>query len=514
MILLLLACASDPLRGAPDVSVALPGGVVLDPKLDGAVLPVGASVRPFATGDCAATATLTNEVGQERVLDLPLAPEGPALTGAAEWDGRDADGVPFDVGAVAAIVTATCGEARSSGTGELWILRLGVAAVDFGEGSDPAAHVPLAFHKSDLLTPAVQVIDALTPEYAVAAAVSDLDLDDGSPRPAIPVWGDPAVPPWGDADPGAVDVNVPAGVVAGAAAHLTVTPGAVAINARTRTPTPAIPEGAPALRVRVGDVTAAWEPGVSLDIPLSDDGLGRSDVPLPWRWEVVAEDDGSTPVPGSVTTTHRIYRTAGPSQLRDGAAIGAAPPVPWVATLEELAPVVEGLPADPAAVLDALRDHLHENPWVIYDPNDSDYSGYQGQYIYWEYTWSELTEWLDRDSGVRLYCHSMSCLLSVLAGSQGVYAPQQVLGVGFYTNLTRAAGTTDWLHWSFNSHSVVSPDDGATIWDASIDLDGDDDPSSMPVEPVSPKGMPGDEYLWRLTYDDISIVNSGLCYVY
>jgi len=100
------------------------------------------------------------------------------------------------------------------------------------------------------------------------------------------------------------------------------------------------------------------------------------------------------------------------------------------------------------------------------------------------------------------------------SGSVGVDAPQQVIGVGFTTNLTRAAGSETWQRWSFNSHSVVSPDEGATIWDASIDLDGDDDPYHEPIDEVAPKGLDGEEYLWRLTYDSVSIVNSGHCYIY
>lgn len=513
MILLLLACASDPLLGLPDVAITLPGGAVIDPKLDGATLPIAVGVVPFATGACTATVTATNPAGQEWVAEVPLTAQTGALAGEVAWDGRDAGGIPFDVGAIALVATARCGEARASTEGDAWVIRLGVAAVDFDEGSDPLGHVPLAFHKIDVRTPGVQIIDDLTPEYAVAAGPSDLDLEDGAPRASIPPWSDADAPPWGADEPSTVDVNVPAAAVAGGTVHLRITPGTVAINPRTRTPATAIPEGVPRLRLRLGDSVTDWTSAIALSLRLPDDGLGEFEIPLTWSWEVEAGDDW-VPLAGSITTTHRLYRTAGPSALRDGADIGAAPPVPWVATLDELAPVVQGLPADPAAVLDAVRDHLHENPWVIYDPSDTDYSGYHGAYIYWDYTWSELTEWLDRDSGVRLYCHSMSCLLSVLAGSQGVSAPQQVLGVGFYTNLTRAAGTEDWQHWSFNSHSVVSPDDGATIWDASIDLDGDEDPYSMPVEPVAPKGMPGDEYLWRLTYDDVAIVNSGLCYVY
>ena len=172
------------------------------------------------------------------------------------------------------------------------------------------------------------------------------------------------------------------------------------------------------------------------------------------------------------------------------------------------------LPPDAAPVLDAMRDWIHLGPYVLYNPSDSAYSGYDGSYIYWEYIWSDLTGWLDRDNGIDLYCHSVSCLLSVLVGQWGIEAPQQVLGVGFHTNLLRAADTTTWGTWTFNSHSVVSPDDGATIWDASVAMDGDDDPSALPTTELAPKGLTQEMYLQRLTDDPIGIVNTGLCYVY
>jgi hypothetical protein len=160
-----------------------------------------------------------------------------------------------------------------------------------------------------------------------------------------------------------------------------------------------------------------------------------------------------------------------------------------------------------------LRGYLYTDPWVIYDPGVAAYSEYDGAYITWDSITSDLSAWLDRDAGLRLYCHSMSCLLSTLGNSWGADAQQLVLGVNFRTNQTRAANDEDWLRWSFNSHSVATIDDGALIWDASVDLDGDDEPSSTPVEPVDVVGMPIDEYLWRLSGDDIGVVNDGKCWV-
>jgi len=219
-------------------------------------------------------------------------------------------------------------------------------------------------------------------------------------------------------------------------------------------------------------------------------------------------------VPGSLETEHRLYVTAGQPDLLDGADIGASPPVARVGALDAVADAVAGLPADDALVLDALRDFLHNHPEVVYNPNDRSYSGYEGDYVYWDYVWVELTDWLDHSDGTDLYCHSMSCLLSTLAGHVGVDARQQILGHYFDTHLTRAAGTSDWQDWYFYSHSVVSPDGGATIWDAAVDLDGDGDPSRQPVDPIEASGLALEDYLALLTADDIGIVGSGRCYAY
>lgn len=518
-LLLLAGCPEggvETIFGAPEVQVTLADGAVIDPKLQGdPALRFVLDVAPFATDTCAASLTVENAVGQSRALDAALEPAGSRLVGTAAWDGRDDAGVPFDVGEWAAVVTTTCGEAQASVEARGWVVRLGVTSVDFDAGADPEAYVPLAFHKADLVTSLVQPIDALTPEYAVAAGVDALDLADGSPRPSLAVWADPDIPPWGAGDPAAVDVNVPTAIVAGAALHATIDGATTTISALTGAAGPVFLQLTPSLLVSGDDgaTWSAWVPSLptAVSLPSVAATLGRTDETLTWRWATGTPDD-PTPIPGHQATTHRVYRVLGPPELRDGADLDFAPAVPWVGVLEEVAPAVDGLPPDQDALLDALRDFVHLNEWLIYDPSDSDYSGYSGQYIYWEYSWSELSQWLDRGDGIRLYCHSVSCLLSVLSGHQGVRAPQQVLGVGFTTNLVRAAGTESWSHWGFNSHSVVSPDDGGHIWDASVDVDGDDDPYNQPVEALAPKGMPGDEYFWRLTYDDIDIVNSGLCY--
>jgi hypothetical protein len=367
-------------------------------------------------------------------------------------------------------------------------------------------------------------VDAETPEYRAGrdseVALGDLDGDDGTPRAAVPPWTDPDIPPWeSDATRETTRYNVPAAYVAGSRVRIDATLGTTGVSMARDGAVDALgPAPIPSVRA----VPAGWESvggatGVGVaqafDGPVLDATLGVETLTIDWTFQ--ARDDAGTwwDVPGGASTHHQVYRLAGASALVDGTAEGFADGTPWIGTIADVMNVLDGVEPDSASVLDALRYYLYDNDWLVYDPNVDSYSEYEGPYIYWDSITSDLSSWLDRRDGTHLYCHSVSCLYSSLAASVGVSAPQQVLGVGFETNLARAAGTDTWQRWGFNSHSVVSPDGGATTWDASIDLDGDADPYSEPVTPVAPMGLPTAEYMALLTADSLSIVNSGPCYV-
>jgi hypothetical protein len=487
LILLLAGCEAEGVLGEVAAWMSFPAGRVLDPKL------AGAPALTFDAGE-ACTLEVTNAVGQARVVT------------DGTWDGLDDAGAYFDPGP--AEVRAECRDGEIAGI--VHVVRLGVTTIDLaGE-----AAVPLAWHRRSLWEPEVVPIEGAEWSLAPDGALSALDEDDGAPRQAPELWEDAATPAWGDGEPGDLAYAVPSAFVAGGAVELKVEAGENAVTASGGVvdawgPTSAVDPPVVRLVGREED----WTPGAAFTIdadPVAST-MGREVRELVWTWEAL---DGSAwiPVPGSQTTRHELWRTAGPAQLRDGSALGFAPAVAWVGVLHDTEGALQDVPADAASVLDALRDHLFENDYVVYDPSDASYSSYEGEYIFWDYAWSELSSWLDRTDGVALYCHSMSCLLSTLAGHLGVYAPQQVLGVGFNTNLVRAAGTEEWLAWSFNSHSVVSPDDGATLWDSSISLDGDGDPAREPITETQAKGLSFEEYTTMLTGDPIQIVNSGLCY--
>lgn len=518
--LLLFACdrsddsviRSDLVQG--EVYVNLPATTVLDPKLGGLV-----SGDVLLTGGpidgCTHTLHAQDHLGRSRVI----------LEEDAEWrdarafsfDGLDDDGFAFDPGRVDLVATVDCGELGAAvNLQPVSVVRLGAVAIDFG-GADS---VPLAYHAIGLGEPHVTELEGI-PEYrngrAFAGELADLDDDDGEPRVPADPWLDPAIPPWGGDSP-TRRYSVPTGQVYGTFPQVTVSFGFDAVSPITGLALPAggieppiLLVGGPAL-----DGLQTWEPGTTRTWDMTEaapDVLGYDEFELTLEYYALLEDE---PVLiATETSTHPRYTLADQPRVPDGTWFDASPSVAWIGVLAEVNDAVAGLDgADHFALMDALRDQLHEDPFLVYNPSDSSYSSYDGSYITWDYTWVEMGDWLGRTSGVDLYCHSLACVLSSEANHIGLPAEYVTLAYNFRTHLTRAAGTEGWQSWSFNSHGVVTVDGGGHIWDAAVDYDGDEDPDHEPVTAVSAKGTPFDEYLELLTADDISQVNGGTCFVF
>ncbi|TVQ89534.1 MAG: hypothetical protein EA397_14950 [Deltaproteobacteria bacterium] len=506
-----------------DVSVA----PVFDPKLQGdpqlqIQVAIPAALPPSCTVDLTAT-TVAGYAGTLAQIPAPEGPDGAIVT----WDGT-LGGLPADPGPVQIAAELRCTE-RLAGFGEAWthIVRLGPSALDFrGE-----AKVPLAWHKADLVTRRISLWPDDRAEWALHGHA--LDALDGLPQDPPPPWHDPHTPPWGPGEPSELAArNLPIAYPAGERFTVWFTPGVQARSARSQIPLdvrgPAeTHDDLPTLRVVAEGLHAedpTWAPGEPIAFESLEDTLpttlGRHELELTWRFEAQV-DDAWVEVPGSLTTTHRLYVLAGPTAVLNGIAFGASPPASWVGVLEDVRPAVQGLPADdPVAALDALRDHLYTNAWYIYNPNDSSYSSFSGSYIYWNRIWTEMSDFLDRTQGLNLYCHSVACLLASQANHYGIEAEYVTIvhrdhptaRTNFRTWMTRAAGRDDWRRWTFNSHGVTGFDD--LIWDAAVDIDGGDDPGSEPVEPYAPKAMPFQDYLELLTADPMVQVNGGRCYNY
>ena len=516
----LLACAGSghetglsTVERSASVALSIGAPAVLDPELVAAELAVDVRVEGDAFEDCTLRVEARDQAGRARVLAEtdPVWDEGLQLG----FDGRDADDLPFDPGPVQLVGTLDCGELGSAvGTDMAYVLRLGLTSIDFG-GDDVA---PLAFHRTGAATEALTLLDEL-PEWSLGeGGLADLDADDGSPRALPAAWLDPAVPPWGAGEP---DVrSLPYAVVAGGTTELDVTFGEQAVSAATGLVIPAEGERdgwawLPEVHVTADGLaeTHPWRPGQTVTFTVSEaapTSLGSSTESLTWRFSVDGEE-----LPGTLTTEHPRYVVVDLPTVPDGTGLGGSPAVAWIAALADVDEAVAGLEAsDTVAIMDALREHLHHDPQLVYDPSDAAYTDYSGTYITWDWIGVDLGDWLDRNDGVELYCHSLACVYSSLGNHLGLPTEYVTLGIGFTTNLARAAGTESWQRYGFNSHGIVTVDGGATVWDAAVDFDGDDDPASSPVEPVSPMGWSIDDYLEALTPDPIGVVNGGRCYVF
>jgi len=510
------------------VDVSVSNGGVLDPKLDDAGNISLSITSPDITSDqeCTTSVYASHPSGKEVLIADAEAIEAGGIEIA--WDGRDEAGRAFDPGPVQISADLDCGD-RFQGFGEGWvyIVRLGVVALNL-QGDD---NVELAYHKKEIYLSGLTVLNDSLPEYLNdkerAAELADLDDADGQPRDQPDPWLEPHFPPWRTGSPGEIGLgrhNLPAGYVAGSAVEIQATFGQSAISETTGLPVRA--DGPfdwhsqlPAIRVHpegfepAGNVN--WAPGGEVTLVSSEDlpnTLGRHSLDITWRYQVQVGDDW-VDISGSHSTHHELYLLVGPSTVPNGSHIDASPSVSWIGVVEELADAINGLDADNTeVVMDSLRENLHNDPWFVYNPGDGSYSDFDGPYIYWDDIWVEMTLWLDRSSGVDLYCHSVACVLASLANHIGLDARYLTLGVNFRTHLTRSAGGDNWQRWSFNSHGITEVD--GLVWDAAVDIDGDSNPDATPVDAVSPMGLTVEEYLTLLTADPIDVVNSGYCFVY
>ena len=315
------------------------------------------------------------------------------------------------------------------------------------------------------------------------------DVLDAQGRPTeVPApWDDLQSPP-----PAPTDINLPAAFVSTSHPTLTLTMGGDTSAAADGVLSVEIPgwtwvSGVPAEGARlIFEKTAPLldGPGVyeeTLEVRTLADGalLATQDLPL------------------------RVYGVYGPPTFDET----EAPYLPWVAVIDPALRAMQGVAADPRLVATALVHHIFNDYGLTYDTRygASVYVSYGG----WSYNEArmDMSAFIDLDNGRTVNCSDCAGILLNFANMVGVELEYAIIQPSFQLNLIKAIGQDDYTSCpfgpggcGFSYHAVTTIDSGGTIWDATLQLDGDDDPYASPSTELWAAETAGEEYLDRLVY--------------
>ncbi|MCB9596205.1 MAG: hypothetical protein H6719_26015 [Sandaracinaceae bacterium] len=513
-VILALGCEGTPVvySAGDDFAIAVPpsvasdpsGAAAFDPHLDGFE-----SIELRFRVEHASGATCAIELTQG---DADLGALDGALTAdacTASWDGRDATGAVVPPGVVEATAVLTRGRESARATTSVEVLRLGVSEVAL----TGAGRIAVLYSALDGLRYGYYEVEAtavpwrLAPD-AVEMGGAPLELADGTPRERPEPWDDLTSPPLDGASADGVErdtFNLPTAWIAGST---------VDVSARFTT---AYADGV--ADPTLVEVRAVAPEGLSLlDPPAVVDGaevalettaspipaVGRYDVTWAWRFE--ARRDAASPwvpVPGHFDTTHRFYGVvAEPTFGYD-----EVPHRAWVDVLDRVTGWVDGASADPDAVASRIVEGVYLELGLRYDrmAGASHYTDYPGG---WERATFELSRFQDLSSGTIVNCSDAASIVSTYANMVGIDLSYHIIQHQFLDrfelNYLSAIGF-DFAPSPFTSgrsafryHAITGPPD-TRVFDATLAVDGDDDPGSAPNERLLVQGLTQADYLYRLS---------------
>ncbi len=445
----------------PAYAVALAGPDCLDPLL----APTLTSTLTSAEGD-AVRVEILDAAG---AVVATLA-DGTTLVDSVTWDGLDSLGAVAAVGDYVERATLLA-EGTEVATTErpVHVVRVGILDGTLG-GED---RVSLIWHRAGRDGQYFEAGEQ-TLTFSVAA------IDDGVTATPLPMpWADLDAPPK---EP--VGVNLPAAYPFDAVPTLTL----------TRAGDPA---GAD-VSVAIDGWTCA-DNGDSTTTCTSDGPLANTvgvvETTLAARWTTAAGTFAEQAIP------LRIYALYD----RPGFEKTGVPYLPWVAVIDPLLRAIQGVEPTQKAVADATVDFIFHEQELAYDTR-------YGASAYVQYGWNtyddavfDLTSYLSRANGSTINCTDCAAIMQAFGNMIGLPVSYTIILQNFDLNYIEAIGYDTFTHCPFGGrgcgfsyHAVTTMDDNATIYDATLALDGDDDPSNSPFTELLVQGVPGDEYLDRL----------------
>ncbi|HKE01239.1 MAG TPA: hypothetical protein VKE69_09535 [Planctomycetota bacterium] len=516
------AQSSAPLASANRFAVVNAGTPrVADPKLAGGSIPVR-----YRLEGPAATASVVIEIfrGIDPVATLYGGTE--AIGSAIHehvWDGKWTDGKFADPGAYVVRVSATpTGGAEAHADLALSLVRLGITEIAAQSSGSTTNEWPLVYYKKGgaygfFATP--QIHEYLN--VADAGQVSDLDLDDGSARPPVPVHLDLASPPLEGTIYEDDAYNFPLCYAASSQPALQVRFGSTGTSMLLNGSIGAgFPVDGVDLRVVASDGAGDWTPsgpiaaGDSATItgPALPGSVARTDRTVVFRWQWKEGSSAWRDVPGSLPIALRFYTVLGTPLFAPGAT-GTAHAGPWVEVVDTMVSWSQALGVDPSdeahlvevgirgffgqtgSLTTAIKGVCYDCPSMGGDGGANHYFNAGTKYV-------ALSKLLNAHaSGKYVNCSdvasSTSSMLSMLGVANlhmlrlGAMSLNAIWGIGTPGYTVNLWGTGH----SFSYHHIVTRDGGTNVSDACMWVDEDGSPGSLPGTPGINVDRPWTSYM-------------------
>lgn len=452
----------DPLRGSPGAWSAeiadWTEGLTVDLVLRDAV------------GEPLATLAEDLSVGPDAVLDFT-------------WDLRDGEGLALPTGSYSLEWTLSDseGEAIDLLDAPFQVVRTGLLTGQWGgSGGADDVRVPLLWHQA---SGASSTWDdaADEPAFQLDAILTGSGADE-LPTQVSAVWESLRTPPTGW-----TDTNLPQGYAYDSRPTLRFTLGSELGDTASLLWEARI-EGWELVAGSVAEGTLSFRKTEALAERLS---VVEGDLSVELRVEGELVSTQAVP--------YRVYAIMGPATF----SAESAPHLAWVEAIDgALRGMAEADPTD-EAVLDALIEWIFLDLGLRYDTRSG--ASYYMSYSGWSSGRFSFSSFLDRANGSTINCSDCSGIAGVYANMLGIPLDYTIILSNFQLNQIEGIGVGSFSNCPFGGggcgfsyHAVTTNNDAESIWDATLALDGDDDPGSSPSTRLFVQDIDGDEYLDRL----------------
>jgi hypothetical protein len=502
---------------------------IVDPKLAGGGAEALIHVVP-KTATLAAKAEIFGAGGALKTVWTGTL-VGTAAPTAVTWDGTDASGKFVATGDYSLRVSAQAGGGALLSL-PITVVRLGVTELEFRDTTGADNEWQMVYFKKSGVDGVFYATPAIH-EYLNTkrvGEVSDLDLNNGAPRPSAVLHTETDQPVMNGTAYDTERYNYPVSYVAGTATRVEVKLG----DGGTTVGGVAMPSGYPVagydLRLVAGFpigapvTTGPVVPGGAyvLDGPPVPADAGRYPFDFTWRFQYAPSGTGAwSDVPGSVATSHRVYTLIDTPKFKAGAS-GTQYAGPWVEMAENFASWKDSLGTDTtthSGVVEAfVKGFFGQNggiakaiEGVIYDAYPLGGDGGATHYYSFGSTNMDLSALLNAHAK-GIYVNCSDCMGGTATGLAmlgigslrpvylGPMTLKAIWGIGAPAYTTALWGGAH----SFSYHHVVTRTDGLSIIDCCMQLDEDGTPGSVP-------GIPGwnVDRLWAGVggYNDLSSYN-------